>query len=325
MKMNKEQSIQTLKSRAKVIAGVIGKMMQNRLTLSGLTVLATLILVAIFAPIIAPYEPNAQHAIPEGLTTPLPPLSRGANGEFFLLGTDTLGRDVLSRLIWGTRPIMTIVVGTTAIASLIGIPIGAVAAYYGGLIDEILMRMMDVLISFPAVIMGIMILGVLGIEPIDVFGLFTIPYLGILILVIGLIWIPRFARVMRGTVLTEMQEGYVDALRVAGAPNRHILFKQVSVNAVGPLLVQATLSMSLAVLVGAALSFLGIGVQPPQASWGRMLAESRDLIYAGIWWLAILPGVLIMISSLAFNLVGDGIDDMIGRSSTDRGDNLEAR
>lgn len=325
MKMNKEQTIHALKSRAKVIAGVIEKLMQNKLTLSGLTVLATLIFVAIFAPIIAPYDPNAQHAIPEGAGTPLPPLSRGANGEFFLLGTDVLARDVLSRLIWGTRPIMTIVVGTTAIASLVGIPIGAVAAYYGGLIDEILMRMMDVLISFPAVIMGIMILGVMGIEPIDVFGLFTIPYLGILILVIGLIWIPRFARVMRGAVLTEMQEGYVDALRVAGAPNRHILFKQVSVNAVGPLLVQATLSMSLAVLIGAALSFLGIGVQPPQASWGRMLAESRDLIYSGIWWLAILPGVLIMISSLAFNLVGDGIDDMIGRSSTEREGNLEAR
>ena len=315
----------TVKSRAKVIAEIFRKLIKNKLTLSGLTVIATLILVAIFAPIIAPYDPNAQHAIPEGMTTPLPPLSRGANGELFLLGTDVLGRDVLSRLIWGTRPIMIIVIGTTTIASLVGIPIGAVAAYYGGIIDEILMRMMDVLISFPAVIMGIMVLGVLGVQPIDVFGLFTIPYLGILIFVIGLIWIPRFARVMRGAVLTEMQEGYVDALRVAGAPNRHILFKQVSVNAIGPLLIQATLSMSLAVLVGAALSFLGIGVQPPQASWGRMLSESRDLIYAGIWWLAILPGVLIMISSLAFNLVGDGLDDMVGRSSTDPEDNLEAR
>lgn len=325
MKMNKEQTVRELKSRAKVTAGVIGKLMQNKLTLSGLTVIATLIFIAVFAPIIAPYHPNAQHAIPEGMVTPLPPLSRGANGEFFLLGTDVLGRDVLSRLIWGTRPIMIIVIGTTAISSLLGIPIGAVAAYYGGLIDEILMRFMDVLISFPAVIMGIMVLGVLGVEPIDVFGLFTIPYLGILILVIGLIWIPRFARVMRGAVLTEMQEGYVDALRVSGAPNWHILFKQVSVNAVGPLLVQATLSMSLAVLIGAALSFLGIGIQPPQASWGRMLAESRDLIYSGIWWLAILPGVLIMISSLAFNLVGDGIDNMIGRSSTEREGGLEAR
>lgn len=324
MKMNKDDALRFVKLRLVLFGIVLRKLMSNRLTAVGLSIIGTLILVGVLAPILAPFDPNAQHAIPAGETTPLPPLSRGANGEIFLLGTDVLARDVFSRLIWGTRPILVIVVGTTVLASLVGIPIGAVAAYYGGVVDEGLMRLMDVLISFPAIIMGIMVLGVLGIQPIDVFGLFTIPYLGILILVIGIIWIPRFARVMRGAVLTEMQEGYVDALRVSGAPNSHILFKQISANAIGPLLVQATLSMSLAVLVGAALSFLGIGVQPPQASWGRMLAESRDLLYAGIWWLAVLPGVLIMISSLAFNLVGDGIDDMIGRSSTER-DNLEAR
>lgn len=302
---------------------VVVELLKNRVTLSGVAVILVFLLGALLAPVLAPYDPYTQFDAPPGQFTPLPPLSHGSNGELFLLGTDPLGRDILSRLIFGTRPVLYIVVGTVGLSSLVGIPAGAIAAYYGGIVDEAIMRVMDVFISFPAVVMAIMILGLVGTDGVTVFGV-TLPHLITIVIVIGIVWSPRFARVMRGAVLTEMQEEYIDALKVSGAPNGHILFNQILVNSIAPILVQATLSMSVAVIVGAALSFLGIGVQPPTASWGRMLATSRGYLISGEWWLAVLPGVVIMITALAFNLVGDGINDILSpRHEIDQ--DMEAR
>ncbi|MFB6129810.1 MAG: ABC transporter permease [Salinigranum sp.] len=302
-----ESGEETITSRA---VAVLLELLSDRATAASMTVIAALILIAIFAPVIAPYKPTAQFNAPPGQFTPLPPMSHGSEGRLFLLGTDPLGRDLLTRLIFGTRPMLLIVTGTVGLSALLGVPAGMAAAYYGGLIDEVIMRLMDVFISFPAIVAAIMLLGVLGTEGFSVFGV-TFPHILTLIVAVGIIWAPRFARIMRGAVMTEVREDYVETLRIAGASDRHIIFNQIGVNVTGPMIVQATLSMAFAVLVSAALSFIGVGVQPPHASWGRMLALSRDYLISGEWWITGLPGLAILVTSLAFNIVGDSINDVI--------------
>lgn len=282
---------------------------RNDLAVVGATVALLLILVAIFAPLLSPYDPTAT-SIYDKFQSP------SLDHPF---GTDTLGRDVLSRVIYGSR--ISLMVGLIAIsvAVLIGAPLGAISGYWSGsVIDEIVMRIMDILIAFPSLILAIAIMGALGIKPVEI-GPFTLPNVAKVIIVIGVTLIPRFARVMRSAVLRERDLQYVQAAECIGQSQRRILMSEVAPNAMVPIIVQATYYLALAILVEAALSFLGIGVQPPTPTWGGMLSESRAYIISGEWWYSVFPGLAILITMIAFNLLGDGLRDSLDPRARDQG------
>jgi len=293
---------------------------RNPLSLAGGGIIVTLVIVAVFAPWLAPFEPTTQFNAPEGEHNPLAPgstvIEENDNGEVIaehevLLGTDKFGRDILSRLIFGLRTLLTVSLSVVLFSMAIGVTAGAIAGYYGDTwIDEVIMRFMDVLFSFPSLVLAIAALGVLGVGATEYAG-FVLPNLVKIIVVIGIVYIPSFARVMRGAVLKEMEEDYVDAAQSLGAGDVHILVRDISVNTVPTVVVQGTLYMGTAVLASAALSFLGLGIQPPRASLGLMLSNARSFLYSGEWWYSIFPGVVIVVAILGFNLLGDGLRDAL--------------
>jgi peptide/nickel transport system permease protein len=255
--------------------------------LIGAALVGVVVVVALTAPVLAPYAPAAQIAKPL-----LPP------GSTYLLGTDEFGRDELSRLIWGAR--VSLYVGGLAvlIALALGATAGVVAGYFGGWIDDVVMRVMDVVLSLPALVLAIAITSVLG------------PTLTNAMLAIGLVYAPTFARVARGPTLTVVQVPFIEAARSIGASTWRIIARHVLPNVMAPILVQMTVSFSTAILTEAALSFLGLGTQPPTASWGLMLSAARQymLIHP---WIAVLPGSAIAVTVLGFNLLGDGLRDLL--------------
>lgn len=293
---------------------------RNTLSLVGGAIVLTLVLAAVAAPVLAPHNPTTQFNAPGDQSNPLPPGSEvvvtDADGEVVRtvtvpLGTDHFGRDILSRLIFGLRTLLVVSLGVVGFSMLLGVTAGAIAGYYGdSWIDETIMRFMDVLFSFPSLILAIAVLGVLGVGTTE-YGSFVLPNLVKIIVVIGVVYIPSFARVMRGAVLKEMEEDYVDAAKSLGASDRHVLVKDIAVNTVPTVVVQATLYMGTAVLASAALSFLGLGIQPPNASLGLMLAEARGYLYSGEWWYSLFPGLVIVVAILGFNLLGDGLRDAL--------------
>lgn len=290
---------------------------KNRLSIVGAVIIGTTLFAAIFAPAIAPHDPATQYNAPEGEHNPLPPgstlLTEGEPTEEVTayLGTDNHGRDLLSRMIFGLRTLMMIAIGVNLIAMTIGVTLGAIAGYLGdSWVDEGIMRVMDIILSFPSLILAVAIVGILGAGKTD-YGWIVIPNLAKIIFVIGVAYVPRFARVMRGAVLKEMEEDYVDASKSLGASHAHILARDVLPNTIPTVVVQATLYMATAVLAGAGLSFLGLGLQPPTASLGLMLSNARSFVYSGQWWYPVFPGLLLMINILGFNLLGDGLRDAL--------------
>ena len=255
--------------------------------LIGAALVGVVVLVALTAPALAPYSPVAQIAKPL-----LPP------GADYLLGTDEFGRDELSRLIWGAR--VSLYVGGLAvlIALALGATAGVLAGFFGGWVDDVTMRIMDVVLSLPALVLAIAITSVLG------------PTLTNAMLAIGLVYAPTFARVARGPTLTVVQVPYIEAARSIGASNWRIIARHVLPNVAAPILVQATVSFSTAILTEAALSFLGLGTQPPTASWGLMLSAARQYMLIDPW-IAVLPGSAIAVTVLGFNLLGDGLRDLL--------------
>jgi peptide/nickel transport system permease protein len=255
--------------------------------LIGAALVGIVVAVALAAPVLAPYDPVAQIAKPL-----LPP------GSPYLLGTDEFGRDELSRLIWGAR--VSLYVGGLAVLIALGLgaTAGVVAGFFGGWADDIIMRIMDVVLSLPALVLAIAITSVLG------------PTLTNAMLAIGLVYAPTFARVARGPTLTVAQVPFIEAARSIGASSWRIIARHVIPNVAAPILVQATVSFSTAILTEAALSFLGLGTQPPTASWGLMLSAARQymLIHP---WIAVLPGSAIAVTVLGFNLLGDGLRDLL--------------
>jgi peptide/nickel transport system permease protein len=243
--------------------------------------------VALTAPVLAPYNPVSQIAKPL-----LPP------GGTHLLGTDEFGRDELSRLIWGAR--VSLYVGGLAVLIALGLgaTAGVIAGFFGGWVDDILMRIMDVVLSLPALVLAIAITSVLG------------PTLTNAMLAIGLVYAPTFARVARGPTLTVVQVPFIEAARSIGASNWRIIARHVLPNVMAPILVQMTVSFSTAILTEAALSFLGLGTQPPTASWGLMLSAARQYMLIDSW-IAVLPGCAIALTVLGFNLLGDGLRDLL--------------
>jgi len=266
---------------------------------AGIFILTFLVLVAIFAPVIAPYDPTQLLKDQKRRDTPCVHfLGCPAEEEQHLFGIDGNSRDLFSRVIFGSRLSLQIGLVTMVFAILIGTLIGAVAAYAGGVVDNVLMRIMDVLMAFPSLLLAIAIVSVLGTGLINA------------LLAIGIVSIPRFARLVRSTVLSVKELEYVQASKALGASSMHILFRRILPNAITPLIVQGTLGIATAILDAAALSFLGLGAEPPRPEWGLMLGEEKNSIFSAPH-LVIFPGIAIMLTVLGFNLLGDGLRDAL--------------
>ena len=244
---------------------------------------------AIFAPLIAPQDPLVQE-ISERMT---PMFTNG-----YVLGSDDLGRDMLSRLIYGARISMTIGMVSVGISLFFGIIIGVTSAYYGGIFDKIVMRLIDIMLAFPYILLTIVIVSILG------------PSLTNAMVAIGISQVPRYARVVRASVLAEKESDYVLAEKALGAGNFELMFLTILPNCLSPTIVQATLGIGEAILSSAGLSFLGLGAQPPTPEWGLMIASSKQFLTSA-WWIVTLPGIAILLAVLGFNLFGDGLRDIL--------------
>jgi dipeptide transport system permease protein len=267
---------------------------ENRGAVIGLFFFLFLILLAVFAPLIAPHAPQAQYRD----ATLVPPFWQEGGSTTFLLGTDPVGRDILSRLIYGTRFSLFIGVIVTTLALIGGIVLGVVAGYFRGWVDTVIMRLMDIILAFPSLLLALVLVAVLG------------PGLINAMIAIALVFQPHFVRLTRAAVMTEKNRDYVVAAKVAGAGPLRLMFKTILPNCMAPLIVQATLSFSNAILDAAALGFLGMGAQPPTPEWGTMLAEAREFI-SSAWWVVTMPGLAILATVLSINLIGDGLRDTL--------------
>lgn len=264
------------------------RLRRNHLAIFGLVIIVLLILVAIFAEQLAPYGYSAQDYM----------MIRKGPSALHWLGTDEFGRDVLSRLIFGARVSLQVGLIAVAIALVFGGTIGAIAGYFGGKLDNILMRLMDVQLAIPTILMAIMVSSVLG------------PGLTNLMIAVGITSIPVFARLMRASVLSVKDEEFIEAARAMGASNTRIILMYILPNCAAPLIVQSTLRVASAILFAATLSFLGLGVQPPYPEWGGMLSAARPYMrHSG--YLSIFPGLAIMITILSLNFLGDGLRDAL--------------
>ena len=266
----------------------------NRGAVIGLTVFAILVLLAIFAPLIAPYSPDIQYR--DAL---LRPPMWDANGDpRFILGTDPVGRDILSRLIHGARYSLFIGFFVVVGALFVGVILGVLAGYFGGWVDVAVMRVMDIILAFPSLLLALVLVAILG--P----GLFNA------MIAIAIVLQPHFARLVRAAVMAEKNREYVTAAKLSGAGHLRLMLVTILPNCLGPLIVQATLSFSNAILDAAALGFLGMGAQPPTPEWGTMLASAREFILKAPW-VVTFPGLAILITVLAINLIGDGLRDAL--------------
>lgn len=261
---------------------------KNKLAIVGLFVLIALVLVAIFAPLIAPYPFDEQH----------PELSFAKPSSEHILGCDKLGRDTFSRLVWGSRQSLMIGFFSVALASVIGIIFGALAGYYGGFIDTLLMRILDIYQAVPTMLLCLTLAAIMGA------GLRSC------IISLGVSSVAGYARMMRATVLTVRDKEFVEAAKAIEASDLRILVKHIIPNAISPLIVQITMGVGSSILMGAALSFIGLGVQPPTPEWGTMISEARSFLRQQPQ-LALYPGLCIMASVLSCNLLGDGLRDAL--------------
>lgn len=253
---------------------------------SGLFVVIAL--AALFAPQVAPFDPLKVN-VPDRLQ--LPSLT-------YLLGTDELGRDLLSRIIYGARVSLAVGVVAVGIAALFGVPLGLVSGFFGRLTDSIIMRSLDGLLAFPAVILALAIVTTLGPSAVNA------------MIAIGIVTIPSFARITRGTVLSLKEKEFLEASRAAGATNAYLMYRVLLPNALSPVLVQSSVAFAGAILTEAALSFLGLGVRPPEPSWGSMLDTGRRYLVQTPWY-SISAGAAIFLTVLSVNLLGDGLRDAL--------------
>ncbi|ACI53691.1 dipeptide transport system permease protein [Rhizobium leguminosarum] len=267
---------------------------RNKGAVIGLVVFVIILVVAVFAPVFAPHTPNEQN---RQVLLAVPAWMEGGSISF-PLGTDAVGRDILSRLIYGARFSLFIGVVVVTLSVVCGVLIGLVAGYFRGKVDTAIMRLMDIILAFPSLLLALVLVAVLG------------PGLTNAMIAISLVNQPHFVRLTRASVITEREKEYVIASRVAGAGTFRLMFKTILPNCLGPLIVQATLAFSAAILDAAALGFLGMGAQPPTPEWGTMLAESREFI-SRAWWVVTFPGLAILITVLAINLMGDGLRDAL--------------
>jgi dipeptide transport system permease protein len=267
---------------------------ENRGAVIGAILVAFIILCAIFANFLAPYSPIEQFRD----FIKLPPIWVEGGNWKFPLGTDPLGRDMLSRILFGSRISLFIGLSIMVVCAFIGTCLALLAAFVGGMIDVMIMRLMDLILAIPDLVLAILIIAVIG------------PNLTNTIVAITIVYLPRFVILVRASALGELSKDYVTAAKVAGVGPWRLMFSTVLPNCVAPLIIQAALGISDAILEAAALGFLGLGAQPPTPEWGSMLADARDLITSNPWVMA-LPGIAILITVLAINLMGDGLRDAL--------------
>ncbi|MET3374526.1 dipeptide transport system permease protein [Variovorax boronicumulans] len=266
----------------------------NRGAVIGLVTIVVLLLVALFAPWIAPHAPNETNAA----AFLKPPAWQEGGSWTYLLGTDAIGRDILSRLMHGARLSLSIGVAVVALSVVVGVVLGLVAGFFRGALEIAIMRMMDIILTMPSLLMAIVIVAILG------------PGLVNAMLAVAIVVLPHYVRITRATVIAEVSRDYVTAARVSGASTLRLMFREVLPNCSAPLIVQASLGVSTAILDAAALGFIGLGAQPPSPEWGTMLADAREFVLRA-WWVVTFPGLAILAAVLAFNLLGDGLRDAL--------------
>ncbi len=272
----------------------VRRLARRRTALFGLVVVALVFAASLGAPWLSPWDP-----IEQDISNRLkPPGSHGPSGRVHVLGTDHLGRDLLARVILGARPALMVGFAAVAISGIIGMVVGLVSGYFGGRVDDVFMRLADIQLAFPFILLAIAVIGVLG------------PSLPVIIVVIGVSSWVVYARVVRGAVLSLREREFVQAALALGSRDGRILLRHILPNAFTPWLVVATLDMARVIVIESALSFLGLGVQPPTPTWGGMLADGRVYISTA-WWLATFPGLAILVTVLEINLFGDGLRDTL--------------
>ncbi|OAT81842.1 peptide ABC transporter permease [Desulfotomaculum copahuensis] len=264
------------------------RLRQNKIAIAGAVIVLALILAALLAPVLAPHNPLSGNIIDR--------LQAPSAAHWF--GTDSQGRDVLSRIIYGSRISIQVGVISVGIALLIGTLIGAAGGYYGGWVDNVLMRVVDIMLAFPSILLAIAITAMLG------------PELKNAMIAIGVVNIPFYARIVRSTVLSVKETEYVEAARAIGGNDLRIIFRHVLPNCMAPVIVQTTMGIGTAILDAAGLSFLGLGAQPPTPEWGAMLSDGRSVMQQAPWMM-FYPGLAIMLVVLGFNLLGDGLRDAL--------------
>lgn len=275
-------------SRNKRVSEFIQSVLRNRLAALGALIVIALLCAALLAPLISPYDPEEQFSSD----------ARQPPSLQYYFGTDTIGRDVFSRVLFGTRVSLLVGIASMGIASLLGVTIGLVSGYYSGWPDTILMRTMDALLAFPAVLLAIFIIAVLG------------PSLLNAILAVGVVYTPTFARLTRASALSIREKEYLEAARAIGAPDLRIMSRVILRNSLSPIVVQFSLGIGYAILIEAGLSFLGLGVQPPTPAWGSMLGFGRNYMSMAPW-LTAFPGLAIFVTVLGFNFIGDGLREAL--------------
>ncbi|HEX7864072.1 MAG TPA: ABC transporter permease subunit [Variovorax sp.] len=266
----------------------------NRGAVIGLATIVFLLLVALFAPWIAPHAPNETNSA----VFLQPPAWQQGGSMSYLLGTDAIGRDILSRLMYGARLSLSIGVAVVALSVVVGVVLGLIAGFFRGVLEIAIMRLMDIVLTLPSLLLAIVIVAILG------------PGLVNAMLAVAIVVLPHYVRITRAAVIAEVSRDYVTAARVSGAGTLRLMFREVLPNCAAPLIVQASLGISTAILDAAALGFLGLGAQPPSPEWGTMLADAREFVLRA-WWVVTFPGMAILAAVLAFNLLGDGLRDAL--------------
>jgi len=266
----------------------------NHGAVAGLVIIVIVLLTAAFAPILAPYPPD----LTNNAVFLKPPGWQAGGSWAYPLGTDPIGRDILSRLVYGARISLLIGVAVVAIAIVAGIALGLISGFFRGPIEIAIMRLMDIILTLPSLLLAIVIVAILG------------PGIMNAMLAVVVVVLPHYVRLTRAAVISETSKDYVTAARASGATRLRLMFSEVLPNCAAPLIVQASLGISTAILDAAALGFLGLGAQPPSSEWGTMLADAREFVLRA-WWVVTFPGLMILLTVLAFNLLGDGLRDAL--------------
>ena len=266
----------------------------NHGAVAGLVIVIAVLSMAAFANVLAPYPPD----LTNNAVFLKPPAWQAGGSWAYPLGTDAIGRDILSRLIYGARLSLLIGIAVVAIAIVVGIALGLVAGFFRGVVEIAIMRLMDIILTLPSLLLAIVIVAILG------------PGLMNAMLAVVVVVLPHYVRITRAAVITETSKDYVTAARASGATKLRLMFSEVLPNCAAPLIVQASLGVSTAILDAAALGFLGLGAQPPASEWGTMLADAREFVLRA-WWVVTFPGLMFLAAVLAFNLLGDGLRDAL--------------
>jgi len=292
--MNTAPALATEPPPAQPLREFWGYFSASRGALAGLAIVLLVLLVALFAPLLAPHAPN----LTNNAAFLKPPFWQAGGSLTYPLGTDAIGRDILSRLMHGARLSLVIGLAVVALSVIVGTVLGLAAGYFRGIFEIAVMRLMDIILTLPSLLLAIVIVAILG------------PGLMNAMLAVAIVVLPHYVRITRAAVIQETSRDYVTAARMNGAGHLRLMFSEVLPNCTAPLIVQASLGISTAILDAAALGFLGLGAQPPSPEWGTMLADAREFVLRA-WWVVTFPGLAILITVLAFNLLGDGLRDAL--------------